>query len=118
MHRRDLHLCELLVSRMTLPSTETAGLPFEEDNQGMYGDWDSPEENAAAWMLEVANRTGWYRAMLVDCLAALAIAVATCVALYAVDAQPGKMLSMFSPPSVTADIPTVYAPTGEWKRRP
>lgn len=102
----------------TLPSTETAGLPFEEDNRGMYGDYDTPEENAAAWMLEVANRTGWYRAMLVDCLAGGSILLATVLALYAIDAQPGKMLSMFSGPQVSEVVPTIYAPKGEWKRKP
>lgn len=91
-------------------------LPFEEDNQGMYGDWDLPEDNerARAVMGMIEDRPSF----ALDFVAACAIAFIAASLLYAIDAQPGKMLSMFSTPSVTADIPTVYAPTGEWKRRP
>lgn len=103
----------------TLPSTETAGLPFDRpEDEGMYaefGDFDTPEENARAREL-VAKIEGWPQ--IADCLVALLIIGAALLGLRAVNAEPGKMLSMFSGPQVSEVVPTIYAPKGEWKRKP
>lgn len=93
-------------------------LPFENDEGPMYaewGDYDLPEENARAREL-VAKIEGWPQ--IADCLVALLIIGAALLGLRAVNAEPGKMLSMFSGPQVSEGVPTIYAPTTEYKRKP
>lgn len=91
-------------------------LRFEDDDSFMYADWDLPEDNAKA--RDLVERIEGHPNLVTDCFAALVISVAVLLALYAVDAQPGKMLSMFSGTKVSDVVPTIYAPTGEWKRKP
>lgn len=90
-------------------------LPFEDDDAFMYADWDLPEDNARA--RDLVERIEGHPNLVTDCFAALVIGMAALLMLYALDVQPGKMLSMFAQPSVE-NVPVVKAPLGDYKRRP
>lgn len=47
-----------MTSRTPTPA-EIAGLPFEEDN-GMYGNWDLPEDNERARKLTEKYQFDWH----------------------------------------------------------